>query len=74
MLASRRLIMCTIPRDRLPVVVLFAAIAVLHVVRFGRPLGFAIIELFVVTWLCTITLWELSGRERRWQWPAGGVG
>jgi hypothetical protein len=34
-LASRRLIMCTNSRDRFSVVVLFAAIAVPHVVRFG---------------------------------------
>jgi hypothetical protein len=27
-------------------------------------------DLFIVTWLCAITYWKLSG-ERRWQLPQG---
>ena len=29
--------------------------------------GFAIVGLFIVTWLCAITYWKLTGGERRWQ-------
>jgi high-affinity nickel-transport protein len=29
--------------------------------------GFAIVGLFIATWLCAITYWKLTGGERRWQ-------
>jgi nickel/cobalt transporter (NiCoT) family protein len=29
--------------------------------------GFAIVGLFIVTWLCAIAYWKLAGGERRWQ-------
>ncbi len=29
--------------------------------------GFAIVGLFIVTWVCAITYWKLTGGERRWQ-------
>jgi protein-S-isoprenylcysteine O-methyltransferase Ste14 len=68
------LIKCTNPRDRLSVAVLFAAIAVAHVVGFDNAVrtlsidnfGSTVVGLFVVTWLCAITFWRLGG-EPRWQ-------
>jgi high-affinity nickel-transport protein len=34
--------------------------------------GFAIVGLFVVTWLCAITYWKLAGVEQRWQAAQSG--
>jgi nickel/cobalt transporter (NiCoT) family protein len=34
--------------------------------------GFTIVGLFIVTWVCAIAYWRLSGAERRWT-PAGGT-
>lgn len=30
-------------------------------------LGFVIVGLFIVTWVCAITYWKFTGGERRWQ-------
>jgi high-affinity nickel-transport protein len=31
--------------------------------------GFGIVGLFIVTWLCAVAYWKLGGGERRWQIP-----
>jgi high-affinity nickel-transport protein len=35
--------------------------------------GFAVVGLFIVTWLCAISYWKFSGGERRWQIPQGAL-
>jgi len=34
--------------------------------------GFAIVGLFVLTWLCAVTYWKLAGVEQRWQTAQSG--
>ena len=67
--------MCTNSRDRLSVAVLFAAIAVPHVLRFDRPhLGgvsrLNLFGLFVVTWLWAPSVLERRGGEGSADGPA----
>jgi high-affinity nickel-transport protein len=34
--------------------------------------GFAIVGLFVLTWVCAVAYWRLSGVEKRWQQASSG--
>jgi high-affinity nickel-transport protein len=34
--------------------------------------GFAIVGLFVLTWLCAVTYWKAAGIEKRWQTASSG--
>jgi nickel/cobalt transporter (NiCoT) family protein len=37
-----------------------------------NDVGFAIVGLFVLPWLCAVTYWKAAGVEKRWQTTPSG--